>query len=143
MLEWNPEYVLHELYAAYAAGDLDGALSCCTDDVVFATNIPHEVGPLGGEAHGRRALRDFLVEISRDFELVFYRPGRITIDSMIGHAQVRYCFRHRVSRMELDGVMRHEIVFENRKVACIREYHDIERVRAFMQLVAAALKEPA
>ena len=143
MFEWNPEYVLHELYAAYAAGDLDAALGCCTDDVIFALNIPRNVVPFGGEAHGRGDVKTLLMRIAQDFETVSYRPGVITIDGVTGRAQVRYCFRHRESRLEIDGVMRHEIVFENGKVACVREYHDIERVRAFMQLVAAALKEPA
>ena len=138
MLYHGPEYILRECYAAWSRADYDAALSYCSDDVVFAMYLPKDVVPFGGEAHGLEEFRGCLKAILKDFEHVYYRPLNIVVSGQFGRAQIHFCFRHRATGRELDGVMRHEVMIKDNKIASMREYHDTERIRAFMQLTAAS-----
>ncbi len=134
MLNPSPEYVLRELYAARARGDIEAMLRYCSDDVIFAMYLPRDVVPFGGEAHGKPAGRAAMHSIAKHFALVYFLPVGIVMLGQLARAQVRYCFRHRASALELDGVMRHEVLIEHNLITCMREYHDTERIRAFMRL---------
>jgi uncharacterized protein len=138
MLNPSAEYVLREFYARWARADTDGAMAYCADDVVFAMYLPRDVVPFGGEAQGKVAMRTVLDAILRDFAHVYFIPVGITMIGQLARAQVRFCFRHRASALELDGVMRHEVVIEAGQINMVREYHDTERIRAFMMLAASS-----
>ncbi len=134
VLNPSPEYVLREYYAAWSQVDTEAALRYCTRGVIYELLLPRDVVDFGGEARGKHRMRRTLNAMLRDFEVIAIRPQCIVALGNQGRAQVAFRFRHRQSGLELDGVLRHEVVFELGRIACMREYHDVERFRAFMRL---------
>lgn len=67
--ELNRQRILN-LLEVYYSGDLEGALSRCTDDVEFFSNAPVEILPHLGARHGKAELRAM-------WEIVHQRYGEM------------------------------------------------------------------
>lgn len=131
-----PTHVMQAAWSAWAEGDLPNLLSWFKADIVWALHLPREVVPYGGDNCGRAAVADALAAVSEQFETVSYQPILLSQDGAVVRGQVRYCYRHRVTGEVLEGVSRHVCTITDGLVSRIEEFHDVDRVRAFMQLVA-------
>ena len=134
--------VLEVLYAAWAAKDLDAVLSCFSDDVVFVVHAPVDVVPFAGETHGKADLVRRLQTILHTFDFLDYHPVHISDYGDTGHAQVHYHFRHKQTGHEIDGTLRHIWQTDGDEIVRLEEFHDIERMRAFFELLATATPKP-
>ncbi|WP_298877270.1 nuclear transport factor 2 family protein [uncultured Bradyrhizobium sp.] len=73
----NKQRVLH-LLDAFARGDIEAALSCCTDDVDFLTHAPIDVLPHLGPRHGKAELRELWQTVwSRYSEIRYNAPHAV------------------------------------------------------------------
>lgn len=131
----DPEGVLEATIAAYSLGDLELAVAYFADDCTFSIHVPEQTMPYAGEFMGRTAILDRLHRMKSIFEVMRYvaRP-------MISHGeqvrgQIDYVFRHRSSGMILDGIMRVVVTVKDGAITDWQEFHDAERIDAFMRLV--------
>jgi ketosteroid isomerase-like protein len=107
------ETVLRAFYSAWSRTDVEAALRHCADDVVYTVYLPFDILPFEGEAQSRWELSQIMRGILRNFVIVRFVPLGVTVFGHLAHAQVQFCFRHRASGLELDGVMRHEVMFHS------------------------------
>ncbi len=119
---------------AYALGNLDAAAAYFADDAIFAVYVDQDVLPFGGEVHDRQSMLGCWREVRRHFELKTYALRTILAHDIIVHAQIDYLFHHRASGEEIDGTMRVVAEVMGGRITSFREYHDQERIRAFMRL---------
>jgi ketosteroid isomerase-like protein len=75
------------------------------------------------------------------FELQRYVPRNITSREDVARCQIEYAFRHRASGEIIDGVLRVVAQITDGRIVRFREYHDRERIRAFMRLVAQSASD--
>ncbi len=133
--------VIEALWAAWARRDKAATLALVSDDIRFTLHIPPEIVPFGTTPNeltiGKRALSDQLQTILDIFETIAYSGRVLGIIEGRVHGQVSYIFRHKLTGEEIDGVMRHLVRIVDGRITVIEEYHDVERVKAFMRLVAA------
>ncbi len=119
------------------ARDKAAILALFADDVTVAVFIPQEILPFGGgELTGKAAASDRLQTIFDQFDVLHYEG---TVSSATGdtvRGQVAYSFKHKATGEAIQGVMRHVFEVKDRKIARLHEYHDVERIRAFMRLVS-------
>ena len=135
----DPEGRFEAAVVAYGLGDLELAARFFAANCFFATCIPAETLPFGGAVVGVPAILDRWKLVARDFELTAYKPRAVMITGETIRTQIEYAFLHRASGEEIDGVMRIEAEFEFDKIAVWREYHDGDRIKAFMRLCTAKL----
>ena len=107
--------VLEAIYASWAAQDLEAVLSCFSDDLVIVIHAPADIVPWAGETRGKAQLEHRLRELLREFE-----------------------FRQLKTGHEMEGTLRHIWQADGDKIVRLEEFHDIERLRAFFQLLATA-----
>jgi ketosteroid isomerase-like protein len=132
----GPADVLRGIWAAWKAGDRAAVMEFVADEAVFAIYVPKDVLPFGGETSGRASISDRLQTILGQFDVLRY-DGRLTkFENDTAHGQVEYLYRHKVTGEELDGVLRHIAQVRDGKVVHFKEYTDLERIRAFMRLIA-------
>jgi ketosteroid isomerase-like protein len=133
--------VVEALWVAWAQRDKAATLALVTDDIRFTLHIPPEIVPFGSTSSeptiGKRALSDQLQTILDIFETIAY-SGRVAgiVEGRV-HGQVTYLFRHKLTGEEIEGVMRHVVHTIDGCISAIDEYHDVERIKAFMRLVAS------
>ena len=65
---------LNELYAAYAAGQVEEALTAYDDYVTFTSYAPVDVFPYLGRQQGKEALAATLRAVHAEFEHLVYTP---------------------------------------------------------------------
>jgi ketosteroid isomerase-like protein len=130
--------VLEALYASWAARDLDGVLSCCSDDILFTMHVPPEIIPFAGETRGKAAIVPRLQMILDEFDFLEYRPVYISDEGEVFHSLVRYHFRHKKTGYEIEGTMRHVWCVDGDQITRLEEFHDAPRVSSFFELLAQA-----
>lgn len=130
-------------YAAWAAGDLDALMACFADDVAFAIHLPPEVVPFAGLVVGKEDLARQLTIIMGDFDILEYRPARITAAGNTFHSQISFVFRHKATGLKYEGTARHIWRVQDDKIVHFEEFHDTERTRAFFNLLASYASKSA
>jgi ketosteroid isomerase-like protein len=131
----DPEGVLDGVTRAYALGDLQATAAYFADNAVYAIYVDADVLPFAREVVGRSEILRVWQEVREHFELLTYEPRNVTCEDDIVRYQIKYAFRHRASGEAIDGVMRIVGQITNGQFVRYREYHDQERLRAFMRLV--------
>ncbi|MDX2205873.1 MAG: nuclear transport factor 2 family protein [Hyphomicrobiaceae bacterium] len=132
----SPEAVLTEVWRAWREQDKSRTLAHCADDVVFAIYVPEHVLAFGGETRGRRSVSDRLQTIIDQFETLAYEGVVHGVDGDTVHGVVHFCFRHRATGQSIEGDMRQVVVVRDGLIVELKEYHDLNRVIAFMRLVS-------
>jgi ketosteroid isomerase-like protein len=121
--------------AAWAAGDIEGALSFIAEDAVYELHISSDLLAFGGVTAGRANIAAALRKIRADFEYILYRPRRYAAAGDTVRFQVEFMYRHRASGEVLSGRFRLVMQVKDGLLVRADEYHDRAKVEAFMRLV--------
>jgi len=132
----DPGSVVENYFERWAARDKKGCLSLMSPDVVWALFVPQEVLPFGGETRGAASISDRLQMVLDQFDTLNYRGSVTRCEGDVVNGQVAYRFRHKITGEDIEGVMRVVATLENGLIERWDEYHDVEKVKAFMRLVA-------
>jgi len=133
----RPETVVHEIYDAWRAQDMEWLASYLPDDFCHVIHIPTEIHPLGGTSRGKNASIARLGVIADDFEVLrFDTSGLIVLESR-ACVEISALYRHRETGVELGTTIANFWTFEDSWPTKLSEYHDIARIQAFRQSVAA------
>lgn len=127
---------MDELWHAWAQRDRRAVLALCHEHMVFEIFVPEHVLPFGGVTTGKASISDRLQTVLDQFDTLRYAGTVHGIDGDTVHGVVDYCFRHRATGEALEGQMRHVAVVRDGLIVDLKEYHDLNRITAFMRLVA-------
>jgi ketosteroid isomerase-like protein len=119
----NRQRVLH-LLDAVARGDLEAALSCCTDDVDFLTHAPIDVLPHMVPRHGKAELREFWRTIWSRYSEIRYKAPHILAEGEVVATYMQAYFRKRSNDRIVQFDMAVFYSFRGGLVAEIREIID-------------------
>jgi ketosteroid isomerase-like protein len=90
----NRQRVLKFLDAFYA-GDLDGALDCCSDDIDFVAHAPIDILPHMGHRQGKAEVRKMWETIHARYSGMRYEVPTLVVESDKAAAHIRLHFRKR------------------------------------------------
>jgi ketosteroid isomerase-like protein len=139
----DPGSLVQTYCERWAARDKLGCLGLMSSNVVWALYVPQEVLPFGGETRGVASISDRLQMVLDQFDTLNYRGFVTRTQGNIVSGQVAYRFRHKITGEDIEGVMRVVATIENGSVARWDEYHDVEKVKAFMRLIAYTASDPS
>ena len=137
----EPVDIARAMWALYAVRDVPKFLSFAADGLAYSMFIPQEVLPFGGETIGRAAFSDRIQMVFSQFYTLRYEGMVLGHEGNTVRGQVAYCFKHKATGEAIEGVMRQVFHFEDGKVARLHEFHDVERIRAFVRLVSHVAQE--
>ena len=115
--------VLH-LLDCFSRGDLDGALSCCTDDIDFLTHAPIDVLPHMVPRHGKTGLRELWQTVWSRYSEIRYKPAHVIAEGDEVATYLHVYFRKRGNDRIVQFDMAVFYTFRNGLVAQIREIID-------------------
>lgn len=130
------EDIVKAFNAAWAAGDIDGAMAHVDDDAVYALYLSNEILPFAGETIGRAGIAAALREVRRQFDYLVYRPHGVVVSGEMVRMRVEHIYRHRASGELLTGTFRIVFLLRGGKIVRADEYHDRAMVESFMRLFA-------
>lgn len=131
----DTESVVRSCYAAWANRDIDATLAVMAEDCVFDLHVPTDVLPFGGAHRGKAAIADCLGAILIDYSFIAYAVDWLVVEGDLARAQIVYYYQHIDSAQSIDGRFRHVWHVTDGLVQRIDEYHDVERLRAFLHMV--------
>jgi ketosteroid isomerase-like protein len=138
----NRQRVLN-LLEAYYSGDIEGALSRCSDDVDFVANAPVDILPHLGHRHGKAEVRQMWQTIHARYSSMRYEVPIIVAECDKVAAHIRVFFRKRSN----DRIVQFDIAvfytLRDGRVTQIREIMDsFDLVQQVLERdVAAVLAE--
>ncbi|MBC9881978.1 nuclear transport factor 2 family protein [Bradyrhizobium sp. INPA01-394B] len=119
----NRQRVLH-LLDAFARGDIEAALSCCTDDVDFLTHAPIDVLPHLGPRHGKAELRELWQTVWSRYQEIRYKAPHIVAGGDDVAIYLHGYFTKRSNGRIVQFDMTVFYTFRNGQIAQIREIID-------------------
>jgi hypothetical protein len=126
--------VVEEVYAAFIAGDLETLISFCDEEVEFSVRTPHEAKSYIGKGRGRSMLATRLGAFLNAFDVLDYQVDIAQRGERLA-CRIRYHYRDKISRIEIDGSMRHEWAVVGGKIVAFEVIHDWKRMSAYFELV--------
>ena len=120
---------------ALSLSDVESTTAFFDENADFAIHMPVELLPMGGKFIGRSAFAKRLSNIFRDFHTDRFELRTIMTDREGLRTQVAYTFRHRKLGETIDGVMRLLVSVKNGQIVRWHEFHDTDKVEAFLRLL--------
>jgi len=108
----------------FSAGDLEGALARCTDDVDFLTHAPIDILPHMGPRHGKAELREMWQTVKTRYSSIRYEIPIVVAEGDRVAAYLRAFFRKRSNERIVQFDMAVFFTLRDGKVAQIREIID-------------------
>ena len=131
------EDIVQRYWDAWSIRDTTTALACLADNVELTVHIPQDTLPFGGLTVGRAAVSDRMQSSIEQFERLYYIATIIAVDARSVRGQISFRVRHRMTGEIIDGIARQVFEVKNGLITRIEEYHDTERLKAFMRLVSS------
>jgi len=112
------------LLEGFSAGDVEGALARCTDDVDFLTHAPIDILPHVSHRRGKAELREMWQTVHARYRDIRYEVPIIVAENDRVAAYLRAFFRKRHNDRIVQFDMAVFYVFRDGQVAQIREIID-------------------
>jgi ketosteroid isomerase-like protein len=127
--------LLRYVYAAYRDKRLADVLARLTDDFVFTLHLPADAMPGAGVPQGKAETAKLLEGLMATYDFLAYEPGEILVSGDRAAIQPRIRYRHKVTGQVIETTLGHFWIMRGDKAAQLDEYHDVERVQAYLARV--------
>jgi ketosteroid isomerase-like protein len=128
--------IVEATYASWAAQDLSAVAACLHRDAVYTLHLPEGSWPIAGNVCGKRKIVASLGDILRDFEVIEYRPLKITESGDIATSRAKIHYGHKATGLSYEASIRNVWRIEGDKVRHFEVFHDAARLRAFFEMVS-------
>ena len=136
LVRHRPAEVLCGIFQAWSVRDKAAVVAHFAADAVYCMILPTDVVPYGGETRGRASISDRLQTILDHFDTVEFDGTVTKVAGDEVHGLARYTYRHKITGEAIDAEFRIVAHVRDGLVVDFKEIHDIEKVRAFMRLIA-------
>ena len=127
--------IVEAMYASWAAQDLSSVGACLHRDATYTLHLPKGAWPIAGDVRDKRKIVASLADILRDFEVVEYRPLKITDADEISTSRAKIHYGHKATGLSYEANIRNVWRIEGDKVRSFEVFHDAARLRAFFEMV--------
>ena len=128
--------IIEAVYASWSAQDLAAVAGCLHHDAVYKLHLPPGAWPIAGIVRGKATIIKSLDEILRDFEVLEYRPLKITNADGTWKSRAKIHYGHRATGLSYEATIRNVWQIEGDKIRKFEVFHDAARLRAFFEMVS-------
>jgi uncharacterized protein len=128
------------LLEVFSSGDIEGALSRCTDDIEFFANAPIDILPHMGHHHGKAEIREMWSKVHARYSSMRYEIPMMIAEGDKVAACLRAFFRKSSNNRIVQFDMAVFYTFRDGQIARIREIIDtFDLVQQVIERDVAAL----
>lgn len=138
----STEQVIREAIAAYASGDLEGALAHCAEDVRFCNQTAPGHGGWELDCDCKDGFREGLMELLTEFEMESYELVELIAQGPRAATRQNVKMTHRATGKRVDTQICDFWTVEGGKITRIHEFADTAEVAAAKQYGAPAVGYP-
>jgi ketosteroid isomerase-like protein len=137
MMRQTAAKVLKGIYDAWRVQDLDTVAGYLPSDFTHAVHIPTRVLHLGGLRAGKQSTLERLRLVIVEFDFLAFDARDVMFDKDHAAVEIPIRYRHRATGVPLEAVFANFWTFEGDRPVRLSEYHDVARIQAFSDTVAA------
>lgn len=132
----NERKIVEKAHLFWGESDLEGLLSCFTDDIVYNVNVDGKQVPYAASAIGRDAVRLRLQLLLDTFEVQAFVIESIIHTAECTKTRVLGFYKHKVTGERLDIFPHFHAFVRNGLIHRLDEIQDAPYVEAFQRFVA-------
>jgi ketosteroid isomerase-like protein len=126
--------VVKQCYRAWEAREIERILAVAADDCRYHIHVPQDLLHFAGLHAGKEAVRRCLQMIQQELEFLAFAVDWIRDGGDSIRARIVYYYRHPGSGEQMEGCLRHVWRLARGNVVSLDEFHDVPRLRAFLEL---------
>jgi ketosteroid isomerase-like protein len=132
----NQRLILEAAYASWEDEDLSLLGRCLHENAVSFIHLPDGTWPMSGVLRGRKAVLDALGRVARDFEVIEYRPTKMSNNDGVWTCRARLHYLHRETSLSYEATISNVWTMVGDRITSYEVFHDAERMRAFFEMVS-------
>lgn len=132
----NQGLIIEAAYAAWAGEDLAMLGDCMHENAISLIHMPERTWPMSGPLIGKPAVLGALAKVSRDFEVVEYRPLTMKGEDGVWTCRARIHYGHRITGLSYEATTRNIWKIQGDRIISYEVFHDAARLRAFFEMVS-------
>ncbi len=132
----NERKIVEKAHLFWGESDLEGLLSCFTDDIVYNVNVDGKQVPYAASATGKDAVRQRLQLLLDTFEVQAFVIESIIHTAECTKTRVLGFYKHKVTGERLDIFPHFHAFVRNGLIHRLDEIQDAPYVEAFQRFVA-------
>jgi ketosteroid isomerase-like protein len=132
----NERLIIEATYAAWAAQDLALVGASLHDDAVYLLHLPPGAWSICGPVRGKSTILKSLGDILQDFEVLKYRPLKISRADGLWTSRARIHYGHRTTGLSYEATISNVWRIEDDRITSFEVFHDAARLRAFFEMVS-------
>ena len=132
--DFDPVRLVRRCYDTWDEKDVDAIMACCAADAVYHVHVPSDVLRFAGRHEGHAAIRACLEAILAEYDFLAFAVDWISGTGATVRARVLYYYRHPVTGDQFDAGFRQVWRVSEGRVAQVDEYHDVARLKAFLDM---------
>ena len=113
-----------EFFDVLYAGDIEGALACCTDDVEFLANAPVDILPHMGHRRGKAEMRQMWTAVAARYSDMRCEVPILVIEDDKVAANIRVFFRKNINQRMVQFDIAAFYTLRDGQISHIREIID-------------------
>jgi ketosteroid isomerase-like protein len=133
--------IVEAAYTAWASEDLAMLGDCLHEQTVSLIHMPPGTWPMSGPLLGKPAVLGALAAVARNFQVVEYRPLKMTGGDGIWTCRARIHYGHRTTGLSYEATTRNVWKVLGDRIISYEVFHDAGRLRAFYKMVSRAEAE--
>ena len=134
----NHRLILEADYTAWASEDLAMLGDCLHEQAVSIIHMPRGTWPMSGPLVGKPAVLGALAAVARAFEVVEYRPLKMSCEAGVWTCRARIHYGHRATGLSYEATTRNVWKVVGDRIVSYEVFHDAARLRAFYGMVSRA-----
>ena len=108
---------------------------CLHEQAVSLIHLPAGTWPMSGPLIGKRAVLGALSAVADSFQVVEYRPLKMTGEDGVWTCRARIHYGHRATGLSYEATTRNVWKVRGDRIISYEVFHDTKRLRAFYRLV--------
>ena len=134
----NQRLIVEAAYTAWASEDLAMLGQCLHEQAVSLIHMPTGTWPMSGPLIGKPAVLGALAAVARNFEVVDYRPLKMSGEAGVWKCRARIHYGHRGTGLSYEATTRNVWKVLGDRIISYEVFHDAARLRAFYRMVSRA-----
>jgi ketosteroid isomerase-like protein len=131
----NQRLIVEAAYTAWASEDLAMLGQCLHEQAVSLIHMPAGTWPMSGPLLGKPAVLGALAAVASSFEVVEYRPLKMSGEAGVWTCRARIHYGHRDTGLSYEATTRNIWKVRGDKIVSYEVFHDAARLRAFYEMV--------
>jgi ketosteroid isomerase-like protein len=132
--------ILHDIYDAYRAQNLDWLGTYLPEDFCHVVHVPKTVHPMAGACRGKQAVLDRWRICIAPYDFLSFDISNLLLEEDRAASEIAFRYRHKKTGQILETIKANIWVLEEGWPVKLTEYYDVGALQAFLRTIGGKIE---